>query len=304
MPKLPTAQDVKKARKQAAGAVTDALEQARTPLYAVLGAGDLATEALREYVAKARGEAGGQAKDVQARVTDLQTRLTELQDRLVEVRAQVRSKVGELPDDVAELRGRLEPAELRTALENYRRALQDLYSRLAHRGEETADKLLRQPRVRQAMDRVETVADTTEDRVGKLVDDAREMTDDVLGRVTRRTRSVGEKTAIATERAAGELAEAVEDAGDDLAGTTRSVSRKAANRTAPETPATKAAPKATAPKTAAPTTATPKAATPSTAAPKATTAKAGTPKPATKTVTPKAATAKPATGTRKAGPKA
>lgn len=236
MAKLPTADDVKKARKQAADAVTDALEQARTPLYAVLGAGDLATEAVREYVTKARGEAGGQAKDVQAR-------LTELQDRLVEVRAQVRTKVGELPDDVAELRGKFEPAELRAALEGYVKSLQDVYEKLAARGETTADKLRRQPRVQQAMDRVEDVAETAEERVGRLVEDAREIADDVLGRVTRRTRSVGEKAAIATEKAATEVSEtvseAIEDAGDEVARTTRSVSRKVANRTSPAKPATR-----------------------------------------------------------------
>ena len=253
MPKLPTAKDVKKARKQATVAVSDALEQARTPLYAVLGAGDLATEAVRDYVTKARGEATDQAKDVQARVTDLQTRLGELQDRLVEVRAQVRTKVGELPDDVAELRGKLEPTELRGALESYVQSLQDVYERLAARGETAADKLRRQPKVKQAIHRVEATADTAEDRVGKLVDDAREIADDVLGRVTRRTRSVGEKTAIATEKAADATADAVrktadtaadavEEAGDDAASTTRSVSRKAANRTAPAKPATQSKP--------------------------------------------------------------
>ncbi|MGH3994374.1 MAG: hypothetical protein ACRDSN_18180, partial [Pseudonocardiaceae bacterium] len=109
MPKLPTAQDVRKARKQATVAMSDALEQARTPLYAVLGAGDLATEAVRDYVAKARGEASGQAKDVQTRINELQAKLAELQDRLVEVRTQVRSqfrtKVTELPE---ELRGKLD----------------------------------------------------------------------------------------------------------------------------------------------------------------------------------------------------
>lgn len=243
MTKLPTAKDVKKARKQATAAVTDALEQARTPLYAVLGAGDLATEAVRDYVAKARGEAAGQAKevqaDVQAKVTDLQTRLAELQDRLVEVRAQVRTKVGELPDDVAELRGKFEPAELRTALESYVRSLQEMYERLATRGETAAEKLRKQPRVQQAVGRVEEVADTTEDRVGRLVDDAKEIADDVLGRVTRRTRSVGEKAAIATEKAAADVSEAVEEAGDEVASTTRSVSRKVANRTAPAKPATR-----------------------------------------------------------------
>lgn len=234
MAKLPTAKDVKKARKQATHAVSDALEPARTPLYAMIGAGDLAAEAVRDYVARARGEAAGQAKEVQTKVTDLQSRLTDLQERLVEVRVQVRTKVGELPDDVAELRGKFEPTELRTALEGYVKSLQDIYEKLATRGESTAEKLRRQPRVKHALDRVEDAADTAEERVGKIVDDAKEIADDVLGRVTRRTRSVGEKAAIATEKAADEVSEAVEEAGAEVAHATRSVSRKVANRTTPK----------------------------------------------------------------------
>jgi heparin binding hemagglutinin HbhA len=225
MPKLPTAEDVKKAT-----------QAARTPLYAVLGAGDLATEAVREYVTKVRTETRGQAKDAQTRVNDrvneLQAKVSELQDRLVEVRAQVRTKVGTLPDDVAELRGKLEPAELRHAVESYAQSLQEVYERLAARGESTLDKLRKQPRVAQAIDRVEEVADTAEDRVGKIVEDARELADDVLGRVSRRARSTGEKAAVATEKVAEDVALAVEDAGAEAASTTRSVTRRAANRTA------------------------------------------------------------------------
>ncbi|HEY3262198.1 MAG TPA: hypothetical protein VGJ95_18365 [Pseudonocardiaceae bacterium] len=241
MPKLPTAQDVKKARKQA----TAALEQARTPLYAVLGAGDLATEAVRDYVSKARAEAGGQAKDVQTRVGDLQARLAELQERLVEVRTQVRSRVrttvGELPDEVAGLRGRLEPAELRHSLERYLQSLQDLYERLATRGEGTVARMREKPQVKRAIDRVEEAADSTEERVGKLVEDARELTHEVLGRVSRRTRSAGEKAAVRVEKVADEVADevadAVEEAGAEVAGAARSVSHKAADRTQPTKPA-------------------------------------------------------------------
>ena len=187
MAKLPTATDVSNARRQA----TAALEQARTPLYAVLGAGELASEAVRDYVAKARAEAGGQTRDVQARVGDLPARLAELQARLGEVRNQVRTRVsarvGELPEEVTGLRGRLESVELRHALESYAQSLHELYERLAVRGEAAVARLREQPRVRQAMDRVEEAADTTEERVGKFVEDARVLVADVLGLAGRRT---------------------------------------------------------------------------------------------------------------------
>lgn len=244
MPKLPTAQDVKKARQQATEAVSEAIEQARTPLYAVLGAGDLASEAVRDYLTKARTDATGQAKDVQARLNELQARLTDLQDRLVEVRSQVRTRVTELPDEVAGLRGKLDADQLRHALENYAQSLQSVYERLAARGESTVDNLRQKPQVKTVIDRVEDVADSTEVRVGKFVEDARELAYDVLGRISRRTRSTGEKAAHRTQEVADDVAEAVEtagdsvadaikEAGDETASTTRSVTRKAANRTQP-----------------------------------------------------------------------
>lgn len=51
---------------------------------------------------------------------------------------QVRSRIGE--------RGKLESGEWRHALENYAQSLQDLYERLATRGEVTMERLRRQPR--------------------------------------------------------------------------------------------------------------------------------------------------------------
>ena len=227
MSKLPTATDVTKVRRQASAAV----QQARTPLYAVLGAGELASEAVRDYVNKARAEAGGGARDVQSRANDLQSRLAALQERLTEVRGQVRARVDELPEELAGLRGRLETGELRHALEGYLQSLQDLYERLATRGEATAAKLRQQPQVKRAIDRVEEAADLTEERVGRFVDDARQLTNEVLGRVGRRTRSTGEQAAHHVEKAAdevalavegaGEVAVAVEGAGDEVASTTR-----------------------------------------------------------------------------------
>lgn len=156
-----TSDDVKKARRQA----TAALGQARQPLYAMLGAGELAGEAVRDYVAKARTEAGDQGKEAQSRIADLQIRLVEFQSRLGKVRSQVRARVGELPEGVAGLRGKLETGELRDALENYFHSLQDLYERLATRGETTVDKLRHRPQSSK-------VTDVTEERAGTPVGEA------------------------------------------------------------------------------------------------------------------------------------
>ncbi|HTI21242.1 MAG TPA: hypothetical protein VL652_09630 [Kutzneria sp.] len=54
MPTLPTTEDVRKAGEQVSAAVVAVLEQAKTPLLAALGAGDLAGKALTDALTKAR----------------------------------------------------------------------------------------------------------------------------------------------------------------------------------------------------------------------------------------------------------
>jgi heparin binding hemagglutinin HbhA len=203
---LPKTEDVRKAGEQAVEAI-------RTPLLAALGAGDMATQAVREAVNKTR------------------TRVTEGADA-------ARGAVDDLPRDLAGVRERLDPAELRKVVDEYTDAAQKLYQKLADQGEDALNKLRAQPQVRKALDQVEEAIATLQHRVGDVAGDARELADEVLARVTRRTRSVGEKTARAAERAGAEAAEAVEELGEDVAHEVRSASRKAANRTAPRKAAT------------------------------------------------------------------
>ncbi|HWM03547.1 MAG TPA: hypothetical protein VNP92_14535 [Actinophytocola sp.] len=202
---LPKTEDVRKAGEQA-------VEALRTPLLAALGAGDLATQAVRDAVNKTRtrvNEGAGAAKGA----------------------------VDELPTDLAGLREKLDPAELRKLVDEYTDAAQKLYQKLADQGEDTLNKLRAQPQVRKALDQVEEAVAALQDRVGDVAGDAREIADEVLAKVTRRTRSVGEKTARNAERVAAEAAGAIEEIGDDVAHEVRSTSRKAANRTAPRKPA-------------------------------------------------------------------
>lgn len=151
---LPTAEDVRKARRQATEAVTEVLEQARTPLYAALGAGETAVG----YARKAR-------------------------------------------TDAAELRGRLDRTELRELADSYRSTLHEVYQRLTVRGEHVYGQLRARPQVNKAFARVEQLTDTGQARVEKLVTDARALTDDVVGRVSRRGPAGGteqaERTAVA-----------------------------------------------------------------------------------------------------------
>jgi heparin binding hemagglutinin HbhA len=198
---LPKTEDVRKAGEQA-------VEVLRTPLLAALGAGDLATQAVRDAVNKTR-------------------------ERVNEGADAARGAVDELPRDLAGVREKLDPAELRKLVDEYTDAAQKLYQKLADQGEDTLSKLRAQPQVRRALDQVEEAIATLQHRVGDVAGDARELADEVLAKVTRRTRSVGEKTARAAERASDEAAAAIDELGDDVAHEVRSASRKAANRTAP-----------------------------------------------------------------------
>jgi heparin binding hemagglutinin HbhA len=188
---------------ETARTVNGAIEQARTPLLAVLGAGDLATQAVVEAVAKAR------------------TQLTERAD----------AARSELPTDIKGLREKLDPSELAKLLEQYGDAAIKLYQYLAEHGEQTFSKLRTQPQLQKAAEQFDQVVGSAQQRAESAVGDARELADEVLGRVVRRTRSTGEKTARAAENLADQAAEQVHEAGEQAAHQVRSNSRKAANRT-------------------------------------------------------------------------
>ena len=207
---MATIDDVRKASEQARAAVTNAVEQARTPLLAAIGAGDLATQALLDAVNKAR-------------------------DRFAERAEQARAAVDDLPGEV---RGRMEAGELRKLIDQYAEAAQRLYQHLSEQGELTVARLRSQPQVKRAVEQFDQAAQAAQQRAESAVGDARELADEVLGRVSRRTRSTGEKTARTTQRVAEDAAttthataERIQEAGDQAAHETRSTTRKAANRT-------------------------------------------------------------------------
>jgi heparin binding hemagglutinin HbhA len=205
---MPTAKDVRKARKQAVEALTTAVEQVRTPLLAAIGAGDLATQAVVDAVNKAR------------------TRVSERAEA-------AKGAVEELPTDLTALREKLDPAELRKLVDEYTEAATKLYQKLTDAGEDALTKLRAQPQVKKAIDQLEEAIATLQERVGDVAGDARELAEDVLAKVTRRTRSVGEKTARSVKKAADELAEEIQETGDEAAHEVRSATRKVANKTAP-----------------------------------------------------------------------
>jgi len=159
-----------------------AVEQLRTPLLAALGAGNLATQAVTDAVAKAR------------------TRVTESGEV-------ARKNIEELPSEVTTLREKLDPAELRKLIDDYTEAALKLYNRLAETGEQTWDKFAAEPRVKTVLEQVEEVLKTTQDRFGEVSHEARERVEEVLGLVAKKTRAGGEKVA----EASAEVAEKIEE---------------------------------------------------------------------------------------------
>ena len=229
MPNLPTQEELRKAGEQAAAA-------ARTPLLAALRAGDLATKAVIEALNKAK--------------------------HTIDERAEAaKTAVDELPTELSGLREKLDPAELRKLVDAYTQSALHLYTYLAEQGEATLEKFRSQPQVKKATAQVEGVVDAAQKRAESAAADARELADDVLGKVTRRTRSVGEKAAVAIDDASEKLAETVEEVGGEVAHEVRSTTRKAANRTAAAKPTTTATKPAAAKPTTTPRTTTRKSPT-------------------------------------------
>ncbi|MBP2371180.1 hypothetical protein [Pseudonocardia parietis] len=214
---LPTSTDVKKLREQTA----EQAEVVRTPLLAVLGAGDYAYTTVSKVVTDARVTATQRVEDVQTRVS-------------------------ELPDELKELRGKLSSDNLRKQVDEFRSEVEGVYVGFARRGEKAWGRIRKQPQVEQAITTVEDLTEKFDARVDGFVDDTHVAATKALDTVTTQTRSVGEKVARRAQTAAGETAdavteaskdaaEAITEAGDEAASTTRSTARKAASKTDPKT---------------------------------------------------------------------
>lgn len=252
MSTLPTTQDVRHVREQAEAGINVTFHAVKSPLFAALGAVDAATKTVTEAITKARSEAAERADQTQG--------------RLHQVASDLQLRVSELPNEVSELRHRLEPAELRKLVEQYRDAAQKTYGSLIERGEEVFDELRSRPTVKQALDSVESGVDTAQQRLENAVRELNSTVDELRARFARTSRSASEKAAWQAKRvaaAAGEqvqdtaervagvaaetgeqvseqvkdtgekVSEAITEAGDDAAATARSTGRRVAERAAP-----------------------------------------------------------------------
>jgi heparin binding hemagglutinin HbhA len=173
MPTLPTTEDVRKAGEQVSAAFTAVLEQAKTPLLAALGAGDLAGKALTEALAKARTQVNERAEAA-------------------------RTAVDELPG----LREKLDPSELRKLVDTYTTAAANLYSYLAEHGEETLEKLREQPQVKVVLDQI---ARRTRSVGEKAAEDVEQAAEDIAEAVVEAGGDVAAETRSATRKAANKV---------------------------------------------------------------------------------------------------
>ncbi|MGX1858619.1 hypothetical protein ACWIFB_14480 [Dietzia sp. NPDC055340] len=319
------------------GPLGQAFAAVRTPVYAYVGANDLAIQAVSGLVSDLRRRAEEAVADAQAKVTDAQSQITErvtgAQTRATERFNEVQSRVSEVPErvqtlptEVEELVNRFRPEELRKVADAYVQVAAGIYGGLAARGEDVVSRLREEnPQLEAGLARVNEQVS----RAAGAVEDQVELGEEALGTVARQTRSIGVKAAGRVSKSARQAAETAGDAADKAADRVDAAAYAASDeiqsgagkveaRTAPakkapakKAPAKKApAKKAPAKKAAANSTAAKPAATKSTPAaakPAATKSTQAAAKPAATKSTPaagKPAAAKPAASTDKASDKA
>ncbi|WP_149361702.1 hypothetical protein [Lolliginicoccus suaedae] len=110
--------------------MTKTITTVKTPLFAAVGAGDIAAESLGGIVKDARRAAGSRASDVQARIDRARGRVVALQEQV--------------PSELAGLRGRVGSAELRKQADAYLQSARTAYGTLAQRGESRVERLREQ----------------------------------------------------------------------------------------------------------------------------------------------------------------
>ncbi len=171
--------------------MSNPIDNVKNPLYVAVGAGDYALQAVNDVATKLRERAEARTAEWQAKAEETRERLQGLPE--------------EVPTQIADLREKFSPEELRKVAEAYVQVATDLYNSLAERGEEAVERLRHQPLVEENIERAEG-----------YVADARDLTEDALGTVAARTREVGERAAKLGGRAATRIGDASLEAGEEL----------------------------------------------------------------------------------------
>jgi len=152
-----------------------------TPVYAAVGAADLAYQQVNEVIAQLRERTETATETAQAR---FEAATESAQARLQETRDRLQALPEEFPADIDGLREKFTAEELRKVAEAYIEVATDIYNSLAERGEGAVERLRAQPLVEENLSRVE-----------KAYADAQQLTEDALGTISSQTRAVGERAA-------------------------------------------------------------------------------------------------------------
>lgn len=206
------------------GPLGAALAAARTPVYAYIGANDLAVEA------------------VSGIVSDLRTRAEETVVGLQTKAAEVPERVQGVPNEVAALLNQFRPEELRKVAEAYVQVAAGIYNGLAARGEDVVTRLREEnPQLDAGLTRAEAALAQADEQLA----DGIEMGEEALGTVARQTRSLGVRGASKVANAAQGAADAVEDAAYEVSDEVQSAAAKVEARTMDDQGAKKAPAKKT-----------------------------------------------------------
>jgi heparin binding hemagglutinin HbhA len=211
---LPTTADVRKARHNAAKSAAERAEAARTPLLAVLGAGDIAVNAVSKAV-----------EGVQHRVAELPQHLNS--DELRKAAAELREQAGKAYAGFAKqgeqtwVRIRKQPQvqEAIARLETYTGKLDSRVDDIVDDARDATEK---------ALTAVSTQTRSTGERIAKA-------TQRFTGRTAETVTEVSKDASKTVAQAGTEAAGTISEAGTEAARETRSTTRRAANRTAPKT---------------------------------------------------------------------
>ena len=211
---LPTTAEVRKARHNAAKVAAERAEAARTPLLAVLGAGDRAVSVVSKAV-----------EGVQHRVAELPQHLNseELRKTVAELREQAGKAYADFARQGEQTWGRLrKQPQVKEAIAR----LESYTGKLDSRVDDIVDD------ARDATEKALTVVSTQTRSTGERIAKA---TQRFTGRTAETVTEVSKDASKTVAQAGTEAAETISEAGTEAARETRSTTRKAANRTAPKT---------------------------------------------------------------------
>lgn len=165
-----------------------------TPIYAAVGAGDLALQQVAEVLGQLRERAESATENAQARVEETRGRIEETRERIQSLPEELPTNIEELRTNIDDLRTRFTSEELRKVAEAYIEVATGIYNSLAERGEETVERLRQQPEFQENVSRAE-----------KAYNDAVDITEDALGTISSQTRAVGERAAKLANLASGKV---------------------------------------------------------------------------------------------------